>query len=128
MQLWGVLSGTLSFALGLLGVFVVLLYMFFVLLDFDKLSKAFKSAVPKNYRRMSFRVLGDVQQTMSRYFRGQALVSLFVGIIFAIEFYIIGLPMAIIFGLSVGVLNMVPYLQLASIPVAAFLCLVARPP
>ena len=122
---WSVLGTTLSVLMSIVSSLIVLLYMFFVLLDFDKLSKAFKSAIPKNYRRMSFRVLGDVQQTMSRYFRGQALVSLFVGIIFAIEFYIIGLPMAIIFGLSVGVLNMVPYLQLASIPVAAFLCLVA---
>ena len=61
---------------------------------------------------------------MSRYFRGQALVSLFVGIIFAIEFSIIDLPMAIVFGLMIGVLNMVPYLQLVSIPFAAFLCVV----
>ena len=48
-----------------------------------------------------------------------------MGVIFAIEFYIIGLPMAIAFGLFVGLLNMVPYLQLISIPIAAFLCLVA---
>jgi len=48
-----------------------------------------------------------------------------VGVIFAIEFYIIGLPMAIAFGMFVGLLNMVPYLQLISIPISAFLCLVA---
>ena len=74
---------------------------------------------------MSLRIFGDVAETMSRYFRGQAAVSFFVGVIFAIEFYIIGLPMAIAFGLFVGILNMVPYLQLISIPIAAFLCLVA---
>ena len=62
---------------------------------------------------------------MSHYFRGQALVSLCVGVIFAVEFYIIDLPMAIAFGLFIGLLNMVPYLQLVSIPIAAFLCLVA---
>ena len=122
---WSFVGGTLSALLSFASSLIVLLYMIFVLLDFDKLSRAFKSAVPKPYRRMSFRVLNDVENTMSRYFRGQALVSLCVGIIFAIEFYIIGLPMAIVFGLSVGVLNMVPYLQLISIPVAAFLCLVA---
>ena len=33
--------------------------------------------------------------------------------------------MAIAFGMFVGLLNMVPYLQLVSIPIAAFLCLVA---
>jgi predicted PurR-regulated permease PerM len=61
---------------------------------------------------MSLRIFNDVAETMSRYFRGQAAVSFFVGVIFAIEFYIIGLPMAIAFGMFVGVLNMVPYLQL----------------
>ena len=33
--------------------------------------------------------------------------------------------MAIVFGLFIGILNMVPYLQLISFPIAAFLCLVA---
>ena len=122
---WSFVGGTLSVILNIVSWLIVLLYMFFVMLDFDKLSKAFKGAIPKKYRRTSFKVLGDVQHTMSRYFRGQALVSFFVGVIFAIEFYIIGLPMAIVFGLLIGVLNMVPYLQLISIPVAAFLCLVA---
>ncbi len=122
---WSFLGGTMSVVLNMVSWLIVLLYMFFVLLDYSKISRGFKAAVPRRYRRMTFRILGDVQDTMSRYFRGQALVSLFVGIIFAIEFYIIGLPMAIVFGLSVGVLNMVPYLQLISIPVAAFLCLVA---
>ncbi len=122
---WSFLGGTLSVVVSLFSWIIVLLYMFFVLLDYDKISRGFKAAVPRRYRRMTFRILSDVQDTMSRYFRGQALVSLFVGIIFAIEFYIIGLPMAIVFGLSIGVMNMVPYLQLASIPVAAFLCLVA---
>lgn len=122
---WSFLGGTLSVVVSVFSWIIVLLYMFFVLLDYDKISRGFKAAVPRRYRRMTFRIISDVQDTMSRYFRGQALVSLFVGIIFAIEFYIIGLPMAIVFGLSIGVMNMVPYLQLASIPVAAFLCLVA---
>lgn len=119
-----VVGETMSIIISIVSSLIVLLYMFFVLLDFEKLSRSFKAAIPRRYRHMSLRVLSDVQSTMSRYFRGQALVSMFVGIIFAIEFYIIGLPMAIVFGLSIGVLNMVPYLQLVSIPVAAFLCLV----
>lgn len=122
---WSVLGGTMSFLLGLVTVLLVLMYMFFILLDYDKITVGFKAAIPPRYRRISFKVMRDVEQTMSRYFRGQALVSLFVGIIFAIEFSIIGLPMAIVFGLFIGVLNMVPYLQLISFPIAAFLCLVA---
>ena len=122
---WSVVSGTLSVLLSLVVVLMVLLYMFFILLDYDKITRGFKAAIPPKYRRLSFRIMNDVEHTMSRYFRGQALVSLLVGITFAIEFVIIGLPMPIVFGLLIGVLNMVPYLQLTSIPVAAFLCLVA---
>ena len=98
------------------------LYVFH--LDYEKITRNFKAAIPPKYRHIGFKIIRDVEQTMSRYFRGQALVSLFVGIIFAVEFSIIGLPMAIAFGLFIGVLNMVPYLQLVSIPIAAFLCLV----
>lgn len=121
---WSVLGGTLSAIATLVSWLLALLYMFFVMIDYDKIGHGFKSAVPPRYRRKVFRIMSDVTGTMSRYFRGQALVSFFVGIVFAIEFYIIGLPMAVVFGLSIGVLNMVPYLQLISIPVAAFLCLV----
>ena len=122
---WSFVGGTMSVIFSVISWFIVLLYMFFILLDFNKLSRAFKAAIPRKYRRMALRIFGDVADTMSRYFRGQAAVSFFVGVIFAIEFYIIGLPMAIAFGLFVGLLNMVPYLQLISIPIAAFLCLVA---
>ena len=122
---WSFVGGTMSVIMSLVSWLIVLLYMFFVLIDYDKIAKGFKGAIPKQYRRKSLTILHDVQDTMSRYFRGQALVSFFVGVIFAIEFYIIGLPMAIVFGLFIGVLNMIPYLQLVSIPIAAFLCLVA---
>ena len=122
---WSVVGGTMSVIFNILSWFIVLLYMFFILLDFNKLSRAFKAAIPHKYRRMSLRIFNDVADTMRRYFRGQAAVSFFVGVIFAIEFYLIGLPMASAFGMFVGLLNMVPYLQLISIPIAAFLCLVA---
>ena len=122
---WSFVGGTMSVIFSIVSWFIVLLYMFFILLDFNKLSRGFKAAIPAKYRRMALRIFGDVADTMSRYFRGQAAVSFFVGVIFAIEFYIIGLPMAIAFGMFVGLLNMVPYLQLVSIPIAAFLCLVA---
>lgn len=122
---WTIVGGTMSIILTIASSIIILLYMFFVMLDYDKITRSFKAAIPPKYRRNALRLFGDVESTMSRYFRGQALVSFFVGIIFAIEFYIIGLPLAIVFGLFIGVLNLVPYLQLTSIPIAAFLCLVA---
>ncbi|MDY6251442.1 MAG: AI-2E family transporter, partial [Bacteroidales bacterium] len=84
---WSVLGGTLSAIATLVSWLLALLYMFFVMIDYDKIGHGFKSAVPPRYRRRVFRIMSDVTGTMSRYFRGQALVSFFVGIVFAIEFY-----------------------------------------
>lgn len=61
---------------------------------------------------------------MNAYFRGQGLVALIVGILFAIGFCIIGMPMGIAMGLIIGVLNLVPYMQMLSIPPCILLCLV----
>ena len=66
----------------------------------------------------------DVKASMNHYFRGQALVAFIVGILFCIGLSIIGLPMAIVMGLFIGLLNMVPYLQLISLVPTTLLCLV----
>ena len=52
---------------------------------------------------------------MNQYFRGQALVALCVGVLFSIGFLIIDFPAAIAFGLFIGLLNLVPYLQVVSL-------------
>ena len=122
---WSFVGGTFSVVLGIVSWFIVLLYVVFILIDYDKVVAGFKSIVPPKYKKRVFGIFGDVKSSMNRYFRGQALVSFFVGISFCIGFWIIDLPMAIILGLFIGLLNMVPYLQLISIPIAAVLCLVS---
>ena len=61
---------------------------------------------------------------MNRYFRNQFYISMIVGVLFSIGFVIIGLPMGVVLGLFIGFLNMVPYLQLISLPITAILCIV----
>lgn len=111
MQAWAILSGTLNFALGLLGFLIVLLYMFFILTDYEKLSSAWITLIPKGKRTLAAMIVQDVKTGMNAYFRGQALIALCVGILFSIGFLIIDFPMAIGLGLFIGMLNLVPYLQ-----------------
>ena len=122
---WSFLGDTLSLIVGIASWFIVLLYVVFILIDYDKMVTSFKSIVPPQYKSRVFKIFGDVKSSMNRYFRGQALVSFFVGISFCIGFWLIDLPMAIVLGMFIGLLNMVPYLQLISIPIAAMLCLVS---
>ncbi len=118
------IAGGYSFVLGVFNWFIVLLYVVFIMLDYEKLLKGFRRMVPPKYRETTFRIFGDVKDSMNHYFRGQALVAFIVGILFCIGFSIIGLPMAIVLGLFIGLLNMVPYLQLISLIPSTLLCLV----
>jgi predicted PurR-regulated permease PerM len=61
---------------------------------------------------------------MNKYFRGQALVALCVGILFSIGFLIIDFPIAVGLGMFIGLLNMVPYLQLVGFVPAILLAIV----
>ncbi|MGM9802572.1 MAG: AI-2E family transporter [Muribaculaceae bacterium] len=121
---WSFLGATAGVIASIFSWSVSLLYLVFILIDYEKITKGFHSAVPQRYSTGVFKVLGDVKRSMNLYFRGQGLIALIVGVMFAIGFSIIGLPMAVVLGLFIGLLNLVPYLQLLSIPIAIFLCLV----
>ena len=118
------ISGGYNIVRGIFSWFVVLLYIVFIMLDYERLLSGFKHLVPPRYRQLTFSILDNVTRSMNHYFRGQALVASIVGILFAIGFLIIGLPMAIVLGLFIGLLNMVPYLQLISLVPTTILCLV----
>ena len=117
----GILNSSLSFLFGLFVVFIVLLYFIFILLDYEKVNSDFISIIPLKYRTLVEQIISDLEQAMNRYFRGQALIASIVGVLFAIGFSIIGLPMAIVVGLFMGVLNLVPYLQIIGFAPIIFL-------
>ena len=122
---WSFLSSGIAMLVGLLSWLIVVLYVIFIMLDYERLMLSFRQLVPYQHRHAVFKVGRDVKNAMNRYFRGQFVVSMLVGVLFCIGFLIIKLPMAVVFGLFIGILNMVPYLQLISLPIAALLCVVA---
>lgn len=122
---WDVLAGSVTFLISAASWCIVLLYVIFIMVDYDRLGRLWRNLVPPRYRKNVFKVLNDIKTSMNLYFRGQALIAFLVGVLFAIGFSIIEMPMAIIFGLFIGVLNMVPYLQLISLVPAVVLCFVA---
>ena len=117
----GLLGGSLSFVSGLFVVFICFLYLVFILIDYESISSGLRSIVPPKYREMVYGILADLEAGMNKYFRGQALVATCVGVLFSIGFLITGLPLAVVVGLFIGLLNMVPYLQAFGIPVTMVL-------
>ncbi len=114
-----------NIVMGVVSWFITLLYLVFIMLDYERLLKGFRRLVPPKYRETTFRIGNDIKDSMNHYFRGQALVALIVGVLFCIGFAIVGLPMAVVLGLFIGLLNMVPYLQLISLIPTTLLCLVS---
>ena len=111
-QVWTLLTQSVNIVVSVFTSFIILLYTFFILLDYEAIARGWIKLVPIKHREMTIRIVTDVQDGMNKYFRGQAFVAFCVGILFSIGFLIIDFPLAIGFGLFIGLLNMVPYLQL----------------
>lgn len=111
-KLWMLLSESINFVFSILASFIILLYVIFILLDYEAIAEGWIHLLPEKYRTFATNLIKDVQNGMNTYFRGQALVALCVGILFSIGFLIIDFPLAIGLGLFIGALNMVPYLQI----------------
>lgn len=110
-QLWDLVNGSINFIFGFSVVVVVFLYLVFILLDYEKISAGLFHIVPPKYRKLITEVIVDLESGMNRYFRGQALIALIVGVLFVIGFSIIKLPLAIILGMLIGLFTLVPYLK-----------------
>ena len=113
-------NALMSLAIG----FVCILYIIFLLIDYEKISNNWHKYIPERFSDGIQMLMNDLDRNMNAYFRGQALVAGIVGILFAIGFQIIGLPMGIGMGLIIGVLNLVPYMQALGIPPCILLGLI----
>lgn len=118
-------SNTISVIVGLTVIFLVMLYLIFILLDYDKINELWQYLIPPKYRKRVLSIVGDVEDNMNKYFRHQALICLILAVLYAVGFQIIGLPIAILFGIIVGFVHMIPYLQVITFPPAILLCWLA---
>lgn len=110
-KVWNILSNTFSILFSITIIFVILLYFIFILLDYEKIANGWINLIPARIRPFAKGLADDVEQSMNRYFRGQSLIALCVGVLLSIGFKIVGFPLAVTLGLFIGVLNLIPYLQ-----------------
>ncbi len=112
---WSVVTFGINVILGATGLIIVLLYLVFLLLDYPEYARTWPTFLPPQYRQPTVEFISQFDDALRRYFRGQALVSLLTATMVTIGFTVIGLPMAVPFGLFVGLLSMVPYLPAVSL-------------
>ena len=115
-----VVTATFSFLTQTLEWLLMFIYIIFILLDYEQIGRGFKLIFPAKHRDKALKVIEDVKTSMNHYFRGQGLVALGAMVLYCIGFSIVGIPLAIVLGLLVGILYMIPYFQYVTlIPVAA---------
>lgn len=114
---------TFTFIENVITTFIIFLYMFFILLDYEMLSTKWVKIFPEKNRPFWQSLATEVEHALSRYIRGQGTVAFIMGILFCIGLSIIDFPMAIGLGILIGIMDMVPYLHTFALIPAAMLSL-----
>lgn len=122
-KVWDVLWSTASIVFNVVSSLIGLLYLLFLLTDYEKYANGWINFVPRSKRAFAAQLVSDVENGMAGYFRGQALVALSNCVMFSIGFAIVDFPMPIGLGCLIGVISFVPYLQVIGFLPAALLAL-----
>ncbi len=110
----GVFSSVASFVVALLNLVVVPIIALYLATDYGAIESGLKGLVPFGHRAEVFRVGAEVNQVLRAFIRGQVIVAVCLGVLYAIGLTIVGTPLGILIGLAAGLLNVVPYLGLAA--------------
>lgn len=122
-KVFSVVSQTATVLMSIVASMITLLYMFFILLDYETLTANWVRIFPKKNRPFWSALMKDVERELNNYIRGQGMVALCMGIMFCIGFTIIGFPMAIGLGILIGIMDLVPYLHTFAFIPTAFLAM-----
>jgi len=107
---------------------IVPIYLFFFLLVRRDLTQGLPDHLPflrENARDDVVFLVREFVNIVVSFFRGQLLIGLIMGLLLAVGFSIIGLKFGLFIGLTLGVLNIIPYLGtiiglVVTIPLAFF--------
>lgn len=122
-KVFSVVGQTANILISIVASMITLLYMFFILLDYETLTANWIRIFPKKSRPFWQELMKDVERELNNYIRGQGMVALCMGFMFCIGFTIIGFPMAIGLGILIGIMDLVPYLHTFALIPTAFLAM-----
>lgn len=89
------------------------IYLYYILCtDFSFIDRVENeiSFVKRSWRDDFIFLLNQYSQILESFFRGQLLIGLIMGALYALGFFSIGLQFALLLGITIGLLNIIPYL------------------
>lgn len=94
-----------------LGIIILSLVVgIYMLIDFDNITLAFQKILPKKGREDYIKLLENISFNAHKVVNGTLLIALMVFVCDTIGFAIVGLDMAVLFGLFCGLTDLIPYI------------------
>ncbi len=125
---WSKLSGFFGFFGYILGLLLVPIYLFYFLREGHKISRTWTDYLPLRASEFKDEVVGTITEIngyLISFFRGQMVVSLIDGALVAVALSAIGLPYALLIGVFLAILGLIPYIGNLLVMIPAVLIAIA---
>jgi predicted PurR-regulated permease PerM len=113
--IWQTVLGALSL---LLAVVLIPFYFYYFSVGFPALLEALRELIPQSNRPRVVELARKMDAAVAGFVRGRIVISVLMGLGFAVGWLLVGVPYAILLGLLTGLLCAVPYLGVVGLPAA----------
>ncbi|MCM1348527.1 MAG: AI-2E family transporter [Firmicutes bacterium] len=103
---------------------LMFIYVIFIMIDYPHLSTGCRMMVPPKMRPVVYRLFHDMKVSMDHYFRGQSFLALCAALFYSVGFSIVGIPLSIVLGVTVGILYLIPYFQYVTLIPVTIVCII----
>lgn len=127
--IWERLRGAFGFFGYLLGLLLVPIYLFYFLREGHKISESWTDYLPLRASKFKDEVVGtltEINGYLISFFRGQMVVSMIDGALIAVALQIMGLPYALLIGVFLAILGLIPYIGNLLVMIPAVLIAIAH--
>ncbi len=94
----------------LLNLFLIPVVTFYLLRDWDLVVREAKLLIPRKTEPLIIRLFNECNEVLGAFFRGQLVVMLVLGLVYALGLWFCGIEVALLVGILSGLLSIVPYL------------------
>jgi predicted PurR-regulated permease PerM len=108
--LQGVSRSGLALAAWLANVALVPVVAFYLLRDWDHVVQRVRDLIPRRVEPTVATLTRECDEVLAAFLRGQFLVMISLGVIYAIGLWLVGLNLALLIGMLAGLASVVPYL------------------
>jgi predicted PurR-regulated permease PerM len=115
---WNVISRSIYVAFA---AFLILFFFFFFSVSYQRVLNSLADLIPKWKRARTLEMIRKMDGVVSGFVRGRLIIMCIQTVMFIIGYWAVGVPAALVVGLVIGVLSLVPYMSLIGIPLTIIL-------